>query len=81
MQKLLRHIDTVTVKGSIEPLELYTVDVSLENLLKKLDQKDTFDVQHLPKEMKRKKRVIDRIKRNKLRKEILEGKKNILDLF
>lgn len=28
----MRHIDTVTVKGSIEPLRLFTVDVEFGHL-------------------------------------------------
>lgn len=32
MKEVLRHIDTVTVKGSIQPMELYTCDLEIERL-------------------------------------------------
>lgn len=32
----LRKIDCVTVKGSIHPIELYTVDLSIPNLAKNI---------------------------------------------
>lgn len=44
-QKHLRHIDRVTVKGSIEPVDIYCVDVSFKNLTEKIpDLYDKFDV-------------------------------------
>jgi hypothetical protein len=42
-KKELRWIDKVTVKGSINPMDLYTVDVMLENVEKKAPH-DKFDV-------------------------------------
>jgi len=39
----LRHIDTVTVKGSLVPLEFYTVDMFLDNMYKKCIRNDKFD--------------------------------------
>ena len=42
-QKFLRHIDTVTVKGSLVPLEFYTVDLMVENLDKISVKRDKFD--------------------------------------
>ena len=32
----MRHIDRVTVKGSIEPMDLYTCDVDVQNLMLKV---------------------------------------------
>ena len=32
VQKYLRHIDTVTVKGSVKPMRLYTVDLDPSSL-------------------------------------------------
>ena len=32
-QKILREIDTVTVKGSIQPVRLFIVDVCIDNLI------------------------------------------------
>jgi len=39
----LRHIDTVTVKGSVEPVEIHTIDVSLKSLISKIDEYDSYD--------------------------------------
>ena len=40
-QKNLRHIDRVTVKGSIEPLDIYTVDLNIDSLLRRVHKKKT----------------------------------------
>lgn len=40
-QKNLRHIDRVTVKGSIEPMDIYTVDLNVETLIRKVHKKKT----------------------------------------
>lgn len=32
MQKYTRYIDKVTVKGSIRPIGLYTIDMNVDNL-------------------------------------------------
>jgi hypothetical protein len=32
MQNICREIDTVTVKGSIKPMRLFTIDLSFEDL-------------------------------------------------
>jgi class 3 adenylate cyclase len=43
-QSYLRLIDVVTVKGSIEPVQLYTVDLSLKNVQSKFPEpRDLFD--------------------------------------
>lgn len=83
LQKELRHIDRVTVKGSIEPLDLYTVDVSFDNLLKYKDAnyKDKYDSSILTTIQKKKKRVIDRIKRNRRKKDIDDGTQQIAKMF
>lgn len=69
------------MKGSLVPLEFYTVDMFLDNMYKKCFRNDKFDNSHYTKAQKKKKRVLERMKRNKLRKEIFEGKKHIADLF
>lgn len=35
---MCREIDTVTVKGSIQPVRLFTVDIDFENLSEKRDR-------------------------------------------
>ena len=40
----MRQIDRVTVKGSVNPMDLYTVDVHLDNVEKRTGGKDRFDV-------------------------------------
>lgn len=40
-------IDIVTVKGSIEPVEIHTVDISMKNLLAKIAVNDKFDLSHM----------------------------------
>lgn len=37
---ILRKIDCVTVKGSIQPVELYTVDLCLQNLIENVAIKE-----------------------------------------
>lgn len=38
IKKVCREIDTVTVKGSIVPIRLFTVDIDFENLSEKQDR-------------------------------------------
>ena len=33
MQNCCREIDTVTVKGSIKPMQLYTIDINVDDLM------------------------------------------------
>lgn len=40
-QSHLRHIDRVTVKGSIEPIDIYTVDINLDALNIKAQRKQS----------------------------------------
>ena len=37
MQKQLRQVDTVTVKGCYKPLDLYTCDINVQNLVPEND--------------------------------------------
>ncbi|EAS07728.2 adenylate/guanylate cyclase domain protein (macronuclear) [Tetrahymena thermophila SB210] len=80
-QNHLRHIDRVTVKGSLVPLDMYTVDVHLDNIVYKKVGKDRFDNAHLSLAIKKKKRVIDRMKRNKLKESIINGTENPYEFF
>ncbi|EGR34816.1 hypothetical protein IMG5_001570 [Ichthyophthirius multifiliis] len=72
-KKELRWIDRVTVKGSINPMDLYTVDVSLDNVEKRVGHIDKFDVVYSNPMQKKKVRVLERIQRNKLKEEIQKG--------
>ncbi|EAR97903.2 cation channel family protein (macronuclear) [Tetrahymena thermophila SB210] len=81
LQKQLRKIDCVTVKGSIVPLELYTCDVNLDRLYEKRKGKDPFDFSYFTPSMLRKKKVIDKMKRNALKSQILKGTQKPSDLF
>ncbi len=60
-------------------LDLYTCDVFKEILLKKVKLYDRFDYSGLSKSSKKKKKVLERINRNRLRKAIEEGKKHIAE--
>lgn len=42
-QSECRHIDRVQFKGSNQPMDLYTIDISLENLQEKISITDRFD--------------------------------------
>lgn len=61
--------------------ELYTCDVSFDNLQKKVLGSDKFEYSDMTRIMKKRKKVIERIKRDRRRKEIEEGKQRITDLF
>lgn len=60
---------------------MYTVDVHLDNIVNKKVGKDKFDNAHLNLATKKKIRVIDRLKRNKLRESIVGGKFTPNELF
>ncbi|CAD8085296.1 unnamed protein product [Paramecium primaurelia] len=81
-QNHIRLIDVVTVKGSVEPVELYTVDFSIKNLLNKFKEpRDIFDISRMnPKEQKQF-RVVNRYKRNLLIKSVEDDKIQIAELF
>ena len=53
----------------------------LDNMYKKCIRNDKFDNSELTVAQKKKKRVLERMKRNKLRKEIFNGERHIADLF
>ena len=50
---------------------MYTVDLDLNNMYKVCQKNDKFDNSHHTLVEKKKKRVLDRLKRNKLKKDIL----------
>ena len=62
-------------------LDLYTVDVHLDNIVSKKAGKDKFDNENLSTAIKKKRRVIDRLKRNKLREAIIADTENACDQF
>jgi hypothetical protein len=70
---LCREIDTVTVKGSIQPVRFFTVDMDFEGLREKHDRFSLYP----PKE---KKRIRDREKKILLEK-IETGRKTTWDLY
>ena len=44
MQDICREIDTVTVKGSIKPMRLFTIDIDIDNLLPQGDPMGDKDI-------------------------------------
>lgn len=70
-QEYLRHIDTVIVKGSMDPVRLYTCDIEPTRL--QIDIKiDESDLVNHQKEMY-KRRVKHRIKRNRFREKAFQN--------
>ena len=67
----MRLIDKVTVKGSIEPMELYTFDVEFSKI--KVNHRQV-DLSTLPKVEKKRFKVVNRLKRNDLMKRVLEDR-------
>ncbi|CAD8054540.1 unnamed protein product [Paramecium sonneborni] len=81
-QKQLRLIDIVTVKGSIEPVEIHTIDMSIKNLLAKTKElHDKFDISKMDQQEQKQFRVLNRIKRNQLQKDVSKEKINVADQF
>ncbi|CAD8047499.1 unnamed protein product [Paramecium sonneborni] len=81
-QKQLRLIDIVTVKGSIEPMKIFTIDLSIKNLLKGIKEPiDKYDVSKLQQREAKKYRVIQRFQRNQLMKNVEKDSIQIADLF
>ena len=82
-KKEMRHIDRVTVKGSIEPVDLYTCDLDLGNLMQKVkvSQLDKYSSQKLTKTEKKKLKVYNRLRRNELKKKVMENKTTVANLF
>lgn len=62
-------------------MNLYTCDVSKENLMKRVKLYDKFDYSGLSKQNKKKKKVLERINRKRLKKSIIDGKKRISEQF
>jgi len=60
---------------------MYTVDVHLDNIVDKKVGKDRFDNAHLSLSIKKKHRVIERLKRNKLKDAINAGKETPANWF
>lgn len=79
----MRHIDRVTVKGSVEPMDFYTCDLDLVNLLLKVkvSQLDKYSSQKLSKAEKKKLKVYNRLRRNELKKKVMENKTTVANLF
>ncbi|CAK60438.1 unnamed protein product (macronuclear) [Paramecium tetraurelia] len=81
-QKQLRLIDIVTVKGSIEPVEIHTIDMSIKNLIAKTKElHDKFDVTKMNQQEQKQFRVLNRFKRNQLQKDVSKDKINVADQF
>ncbi|EGR27667.1 hypothetical protein IMG5_191510 [Ichthyophthirius multifiliis] len=82
-QKQCRHIDRVLVKGSLIPMNLYTVDVNLQNIIDKNVGRDMFQNQDkfVNEIQKKKHRVQQRLLRNKLKEDIISLKVHISDRF
>ncbi|CAD8157087.1 unnamed protein product [Paramecium octaurelia] len=81
-QNHIRLIDVVTVKGSIEPVELYTVDLSIKNLLNKFKEpRDIFDISRMKPREQKQFRVVNRYKRNLLIKSVEDDKIQLATLF
>lgn len=53
----------------------------MDNMMAKCQKIDKFDTRHLSKAAVKRKRVMDRLKRNNLKKDIEAGKKHVADLF
>ena len=79
----MRHIDRVTVKGSIEPMDLYTCDVDVQNLMLKVkvSQLDKYGSAKMTKAEKKKLKVYNRLRRNELKKNVMENKTTVANLF
>ena len=82
-QKEMRHIDRVTVKGSVEPMDFYTCDLDLVNLMLKVKrgELDKYNSQKLSKAERKKLKVYNRLKRNELKKKVMENKTTVANLF
>ncbi|CAK86482.1 unnamed protein product (macronuclear) [Paramecium tetraurelia] len=81
-QNHIRLIDVVTVKGSIEPVELYTVDLSIKNLLNKFKEpRDIFDISRMKPREQKQFRVVNRYKRNLLIRSVEDDKIQLATLF
>lgn len=72
----------MTVKGSLEPVEIHTVDVSFKNLITQVtEQYDNYDSSMMNKAQKKRYRVTNRLKRDKLKEKIEKGLYEVADEF
>ena len=74
----MRHIDRVTLKESAEPMDYYTCDLDFSKL--QVNNK-TIDASTLSKIEKKRFKVINRLKRNDLKKKVLEDRFQVASLF
>lgn len=74
VQALARRVDRVTVKGSIDPVDFYTIDCDLEHLKSKINmcEFDKENPDNLTRSEKKKSKYRKRLKRNRLKQEILK---------
>jgi len=77
-QRHLRHIDRVTVKGSIQPIDLYTCDVDYNRLA--IDKNEVDNTARTAIE-KKQARVESRMKKDELREKAFSGKNKIAKKF
>jgi len=77
-KKHVRLIDRVTVKGSIEPIDLCTCDIDYSRLTINLK---ALDIVNLSRNEKKRFKVMARLKRNDLREKVMENKYNVHNLF
>lgn len=73
MQSKARLLDTITVKGSARPLNIYTIDVNLKVFENEKNKGNHFDIED--KESK-KSRVFQKIRRDKWREWIFDTQRN-----
>ena len=71
------------MKGSIEPMDLYTCDVDIQNLMQKVkvSQLDKYGSPKMTKAEKKKLKVYNRLRRNELKKNVMENKTTVANLF
>jgi len=77
-KKHLRHIDRVTVKGSIQPIDLYTCDVDPNRLH---TDKNEVDFSTKSEIEKKQARVESRLKRDDMREKAFSGKYKVAKKF
>jgi class 3 adenylate cyclase len=84
-QKYMRHIDTVVVKGSSEPVALYTCDMDTSRLVPRRGSKDAslINESSQTERVKKlyKKRVKHRMKRNRFRERVLAHEIEVAEYF
>jgi hypothetical protein len=78
MKNEVRHIDRVTVKGSIEPVDFYTCDVDFTKLT---PNAEAVDLSLLTKTERKALRVQTKRKRNNLRNKVFSGERKTIWVF